>query len=179
MVDRSRGEKLVVNLDISFPRVPCYRWVYSFVQSLREETDSLVRMIWVISVECGYNGYFRWTSKWYTFPSPSLFPPNRAKTDWERGANVPDVNHDLLKTRLGADGKPIESVSKGKELTGDAERIARQKSEGYCQSLSLSLSLCRLFPPSDGALIGKKDEFFRWYLLWRYTTYWWTKSGML
>ena len=25
MVDQSRGEKLVVNLNISFPRVPCYR----------------------------------------------------------------------------------------------------------------------------------------------------------
>lgn len=25
MVDKSRGEKLVVNLNVSFPRVPCYR----------------------------------------------------------------------------------------------------------------------------------------------------------
>jgi hypothetical protein len=25
MVDRSRGEKLVIEMDISFPRVPCYR----------------------------------------------------------------------------------------------------------------------------------------------------------
>jgi len=25
VVDRSRGEKLVVNLNIDFPRVPCYR----------------------------------------------------------------------------------------------------------------------------------------------------------
>lgn len=24
MVDKSRGEKLVVNIDIDFPRVPCY-----------------------------------------------------------------------------------------------------------------------------------------------------------
>lgn len=24
MVDRSRGEKLVIEMDISFPRVPCY-----------------------------------------------------------------------------------------------------------------------------------------------------------
>jgi hypothetical protein len=24
-VDRSRGEKLVIEMDISFPRVPCYR----------------------------------------------------------------------------------------------------------------------------------------------------------
>ncbi len=25
MVDRSRGEKLIVDMDIVFPRVPCYR----------------------------------------------------------------------------------------------------------------------------------------------------------
>lgn len=25
MVDRSRGEKLVVEVDVTFPRVPCYR----------------------------------------------------------------------------------------------------------------------------------------------------------
>ena len=25
MVDKSRGEKLIVNIDIDFPRVPCYR----------------------------------------------------------------------------------------------------------------------------------------------------------
>jgi hypothetical protein len=25
MVDRSRGEKLVIEMDITFPRVPCYR----------------------------------------------------------------------------------------------------------------------------------------------------------
>jgi hypothetical protein len=25
VVDRSRGEKLVIEMDITFPRVPCYR----------------------------------------------------------------------------------------------------------------------------------------------------------
>ena len=25
LVDRSRGEKLVIEMDISFPKVPCYR----------------------------------------------------------------------------------------------------------------------------------------------------------
>ena len=56
----------------------------------------------------------------------------------ESDCECTDVNHDLLKTRLGQDGKPISSVAKGKELTGDAERIARQKSEGYCKSRLLS-----------------------------------------
>ena len=29
VVDRSRGEKLVIEMDITFPKVPCYReWLY-------------------------------------------------------------------------------------------------------------------------------------------------------
>lgn len=28
VVDRSRGEKLVMEMDVSFPRVPCYRAYY-------------------------------------------------------------------------------------------------------------------------------------------------------
>lgn len=36
-VDRSRGEKLVIEMDITFPRVPCYRM--SMVTSLRVHVD--------------------------------------------------------------------------------------------------------------------------------------------
>jgi hypothetical protein len=28
VVDKSRGEKLTVNLNVTFPRVPCYRELY-------------------------------------------------------------------------------------------------------------------------------------------------------
>jgi hypothetical protein len=35
---------------------------------------------------------------------------------------------------MTADGKQIEEATKGKELAGDAERIARQKATGYCES---------------------------------------------
>jgi hypothetical protein len=34
VVDKSRGEKLTVNLNVTFPRVPCYRELAFFVQSL-------------------------------------------------------------------------------------------------------------------------------------------------
>jgi hypothetical protein len=37
----------------------------------------------------------------------------------------------MTKTRLSKDGKVIEAP-KGKDLTGDVERIASQKAEGYC-----------------------------------------------
>lgn len=50
------------------------------------------------------------------------------------GEHQNDVNHDLLKTRINSEGKAIMAATKGKELAGDAERIARQKQEGYCTS---------------------------------------------
>jgi hypothetical protein len=34
VVDKSRGEKLTVNLNVTFPRVPCYRELAFLVQSL-------------------------------------------------------------------------------------------------------------------------------------------------
>ncbi|GAA5962260.1 hypothetical protein JCM3765_004723 [Sporobolomyces pararoseus] len=82
VVDRSRGEKLVVNLNVTFPRVPCYLLSVDIMDISGEHQN--------------------------------------------------DVNHDLLKTRISQEGKTIMAASKGKELTGDAERIARQKAEGYC-----------------------------------------------
>lgn len=48
----------------------------------------------------------------------------------------PDVHHDMTKTRLSKDGKVVEAP-KGKDLTGDVERIASQKAEGYCESRSV------------------------------------------
>lgn len=39
LVDRTRGEKLVVNLDITFPRVPCYR------ECFRAALSPIARMI--------------------------------------------------------------------------------------------------------------------------------------
>ncbi|GAA5883188.1 hypothetical protein JCM3774_002413 [Rhodotorula dairenensis] len=94
LVDRTRGEKLVVNLDITFPRVPCY----------------------LLSVDI---------------------------MDIS-GEHQTDIHHELSKTRMTADGKPIEDATKGKELAGDAERIARQKATGYCGSCYGGT------PPTDG-----------------------------
>ncbi|GAA5895627.1 hypothetical protein JCM8208_005284 [Rhodotorula glutinis] len=82
VVDQSRGEKLVVNLNISFPRVPCYLLSVDIMDISGEHQN--------------------------------------------------DVHHDLFKTRIAADGKFVEEAIKGKELTGDVERVARQKAEGYC-----------------------------------------------
>jgi hypothetical protein len=37
LVDRSRGEKLVIEMDISFPRVPCYRQYIIILRSWANE----------------------------------------------------------------------------------------------------------------------------------------------
>ncbi|GAA6019343.1 hypothetical protein JCM11491_000901 [Sporobolomyces phaffii] len=94
VVDRSRGEKLVVSLNVTFPRVPCYLLSVDIMDISGEHQN--------------------------------------------------DVNHDLLKTRISQDGRPIMAASKGKELAGDAERIARQKQEGYCGTCYGGT------PPTDG-----------------------------
>jgi hypothetical protein len=48
LVDRSRGEKLVIEMDVSFPRVPCYRKL-------------LAHLAWIgklmLSVIAGRDGY--------------------------------------------------------------------------------------------------------------------------
>jgi hypothetical protein len=53
LVDRSRGEKLVIEMDVSFPRVPCYRKLFG-------------HLAWVIklmmSVIAGRDGYLWGTS---------------------------------------------------------------------------------------------------------------------
>lgn len=40
MVDKSRGEKLVVNIDIDFPRVPCYSQPLLLLLSDRRDSNS-------------------------------------------------------------------------------------------------------------------------------------------
>jgi hypothetical protein len=53
LVDRSRGEKLVIEMDISFPRVPCYRKL-SLLPIFGSEL--------IKSVIAGRDGYFWGTS---------------------------------------------------------------------------------------------------------------------
>lgn len=38
VVDRSRGEKLTVRMNVTFPRVPCYREYSSFVFFITEDS---------------------------------------------------------------------------------------------------------------------------------------------
>lgn len=84
---------------------------------------------------------------------PSPFAPRHPSYELTtRNVSRADIHHDLFKTRMTADGKQIEEATKGKELAGDAERIARQKATGYCEFrvselLLASVSQILRFPP--------------------------------
>ncbi|KAK4046515.1 ER-derived vesicles protein erv46 [Microbotryomycetes sp. JL221] len=83
IVDKSRGEKLVVNLDIDFPRVPCYLLSVDIMDISGEHQN--------------------------------------------------DIHHDITKTRLSKDGKPLDGPN-SKDLKGELEKVASQKGPDYCGS---------------------------------------------
>lgn len=53
LVDRSRGEKLVIEMDVSFPRVPCYRKLLIHLARITKLMKSIV---------AGRDGYLWGTS---------------------------------------------------------------------------------------------------------------------
>lgn len=86
-------------------------------------------------------------------PTPPHFAPAPVHSfELIKSVSRADIHHDLFKTRMTADGKQIEEATKGKELAGDAERIARQKATGYCEfRVSRASRFCseimRILPP--------------------------------
>ena len=130
VVDRSRGEKLVVNLNVSFPRVPCYcECCYRGRRTLARELNA------TCSIKRGHHGHFWGAPKWYALRNRRSSRQGGKLTS-ALARSRKDVNHDMSKTRLSKDGVAVEAP-KGKELKGDLERIATQKGEGYCRSLLL------------------------------------------
>ncbi|QRV86962.1 Endoplasmic reticulum vesicle transporter [Ceratobasidium sp. AG-Ba] len=84
MVDRSRGERLTVKLNITFPRVPCY----------------------LLSLDV---------------------------TDIS-GEIQQDISHNILKTRLDAQGQEIHENTLNYQISNEVERTLKQRPEGYCGS---------------------------------------------
>jgi len=83
VVDRSRGEKLTVNMNITFPRVPCYLLSLD-VMDVSGELQS-------------------------------------------------DISHNILKTRLTAEGVPVPNAQSS-ELRNDIDKMNEQRGAGYCGS---------------------------------------------
>ena len=80
-VDLSRGERLSIMLNVTFPRVPCYLLSLDIVDVV--------------------------------------------------GDNQMDINHDIVRTRLGRDGTPVDG-SISRRLEGEAARIAAERGPNYC-----------------------------------------------
>lgn len=75
VVDKSRGEKLTIDLNITFPRVPCYR-------------------------ECSH----RYLVLFFAYTTPLVLSVDIMDISGESQFNI---MHDIERTRLHADGKPV------------------------------------------------------------------------
>ena len=106
VVDRSRGEKLNVNMNITFPRVPCYR----------EYHRCTVLPIPAPRRACADN---------VTVLSLDVMDIS--------GETQSDITHNIHKTRLDERGVPVpNSIVKG--LQNDLDKINSQRENGYCGS---------------------------------------------
>lgn len=109
VVDKSRGEKLVVNLNVTFPRVPCYRACLRTLcyQQLDVSLDCTVLSVDIMDISGEHqNGSFRFS---ISHASSHL---------------VIDVNHDMTKTRLDKTGVPLNFPgAKGPFAVGLRSRV--------------------------------------------------------
>ena len=106
VVDRSRGEKLTVHLNVTFPRVPCYRACSTTNPSpiIVNDTDPI-----------------------FFCPVVSLDLMDIS------GELQRDISHDITKTRLTPAGTAVPGAHVG-ELRNDIDRLNEQRTDGYCGS---------------------------------------------
>lgn len=109
VVDKSRGEKLTVNLNVTFPRVPCFRMhpVHGY---------SRVGFTQVLILFCSSNT-----------PVLSLDVMDIS------GEVQRDVSHNILKIRLDQGGNIVPN-SYSAQLQNDLDKMNEVKQKGYCGS---------------------------------------------
>ncbi len=105
VVDRSRGEKLTVHLNVTFPRVPCYCELLHSPCRLPILNYNPILICAVLSLD--------------------LMDIS--------GELQRDISHDVFKTRLTAAGTVVQGSQVG-ELRNDIDKLNEQRSEGYCGS---------------------------------------------
>ena len=133
IVDRSRGEKLVISMDITFPRVPCYcEWSAISICRCktvsprhetplrRSETSRPKRSGPAIAI----GRIWVWCADMGTVLSLDVMDIS--------GEHQTDLEHSITKTRLSNDGHPLEKTSG--QLKGDVERANLNKDPNYCGS---------------------------------------------
>jgi hypothetical protein len=96
-VDRSRGEKLVIDMDITFPRVPCYRECLSASTWSCESTPA------ADPAEAST------LTPTLTFTVLSLDVMDIS------GEHQTDLTHEITKTRLSPEGRQLETLKNGCE----------------------------------------------------------------
>ena len=108
VVDRSRGEKLTVHLNVTFPRVPCYRELFhaNHPAAAILTTDTT---------------------------SSDLCPVLSLDLMDISGELQRDISHDVIKTRLTSEGTVVQGSQVG-ELRNDIDKLNEQRTEGYCGS---------------------------------------------
>ena len=131
IVDRSRGEKLVISMDITFPRVPCYREC----QGPIDDTRYLDGYLELYLVHC-----MRTKAEYSESDWRMVFEMRHADTTIVLSLDVMDISgehqsdleHSISKTRLSKDGRPLQTTSG--QLKGDVERANLNQDPSYCGS---------------------------------------------
>ena len=104
VVDRSRGEKLTVHLNVTYPRVPCYRECTAPMCSRRPTilTTNLGKVLSLDIIDIS-------------------------------GELQRDITHNIVKTRLTEEGVSVRG-SQVAELRNDIDKLNEQRASGYCGS---------------------------------------------
>jgi endoplasmic reticulum-Golgi intermediate compartment protein 3 len=111
VVDRSRGEKLTVHLNVTFPRVPCYRELF-------HANHPAAAAAAILTTD---------TTSSHLCPVLSLDLMDIS------GELQRDISHDIIKTRLASTGTVVQGSQVG-ELRNDIDKLNEQRAEGYCGS---------------------------------------------
>jgi hypothetical protein len=105
VVDKSRGEKLTVRMNITFPRVPCYRACRN-------------------SLPCSRFTFF------FLPPAPPVLSLDVMDIS---GETQRDLTHNILKARLDPQGNPVPNAVSA-ELKNDIDKMNALQEPDFCGS---------------------------------------------
>lgn len=120
VVDRSRGEKLTVNMNVTFPRVPCY-CEYTFIPRSGAGAVFPGRTRRTLYLLCAADRIA------HVLSVLSLDVMDIS------GETQSDITHNILKTRMDERGFPVPTTVIT-ELQNDLDKINSQREGGYCGS---------------------------------------------
>jgi hypothetical protein len=123
VVDKSRGQKLNVRMNITFPRVPCYRESSIFFEAWKKS-------VYVHRMDSMSSSLFSYKLWQFTDGSRPVLSLDVMDIS---GETQRDISHNILKRRLDERGIAISSGHSA-ELRNDLDKLNEAKKEGYCGS---------------------------------------------